>query len=94
MVESSLPSAPAVASARDDGIAIVVLTNNRVHLLQKCVENVLLVHVRRDQRDRDLEQRLDGRDGAYLDSLDDPRITVVHSEQNIGQNAYAARVPS
>ena len=25
-----------------DGIAVVVLTHNRVHLLQKCVENVLL----------------------------------------------------
>ena len=29
-------------SPRDGGIAIVVLTHNRVELLRKCVENVLL----------------------------------------------------
>jgi GT2 family glycosyltransferase len=26
---------------------------------------------------------------AYLDSLDDPRLRIVHSDDNIGQNAYA-----
>ena len=31
-----------VTTAAEDGIAIVVLTHNRVHLLRKCVENVLL----------------------------------------------------
>ena len=84
-----MPSALAVASARDDGIAIVVLTNNRVHLLQKCVENVL-------RRASPATQEIviwnngssDGTD-AYLDTLDDPRLTIVHNELNIGQNAYA-----
>ena len=42
-----------------------------------------------DARDRDLEQRSTDGTAGYLDSLDDPRITVVHSERNIGQNAYA-----
>ena len=42
-----------------------------------------------DARDRDLGQRVVGRTAVYLDSLVDPRITVVHSERNIGQNAYA-----
>jgi hypothetical protein len=27
---------------QDGGIAVIVLTHNRVHLLEKCVENVLL----------------------------------------------------
>ena len=28
----------------------------------------------------------------YLDSLDDPRMKIVHSEENIGQNGYARGV--
>lgn len=75
--------------AANDGIAIVVLTHNRVHLLQKCVENVLL---RASDSTREIviwnNASTDGT-GEYLDSLDDPRIRVVHSELNIGQNAYA-----
>jgi GT2 family glycosyltransferase len=72
-----------------DGIAIVVLTHNRVHLIAKCVENVLL-------RTSDATHEIviwnnasTDETAAYLDSLDDPRIRVVHSEKNIGQNAYA-----
>ena len=75
--------------APDDGIAIVVLTHNRVHLLQKCVENVLF-------RTSDATREIVIWDNAstdatreYLESLDDPRIRVVLSEKNIGQNAYA-----
>jgi GT2 family glycosyltransferase len=75
--------------AVNDGIAIVVLTHNRVHLLQKCVENVLL---RASDSTREIviwnNASTDGT-AEYLDSLDDPRIRVVHSELNIGQNAYA-----
>ena len=70
-------------------IAIVVLTHNREHLLRKCVEQVLL-------RTSDSTQEIviwnnastDGT-AAYLDSLDDPRIHVVHHKENIGQSAYA-----
>ncbi len=76
-------------SASDDGIAIVVLTHNRVHLLRKCVENVLL---RTSNATREIviwdNASPDGT-AAYLESLDDPRIRVVISETNIGQNAYA-----
>jgi GT2 family glycosyltransferase len=73
----------------DDSIAIVVLTHNRLHLVQKCVENVL-------QRTSDATREIviwdnastDGT-GEYLDTLADPRIRVIRSEKNIGQNGYA-----
>ena len=90
-MEPSRPSvrAGAHASRPDDGIAIAVLTHNRIHLLQKCVENVLL---RTSDATREIviwdNASTDGT-GAYLESLDDPRIRVVRSEKNIGQNAYA-----
>jgi GT2 family glycosyltransferase len=81
------PSAP--ADVDTDGIAIVVLTHNREHLVRKCVENVL-------QRVSDATREIviwdnassDGT-AAFLASVDDPRIRVVRSEKNIGQNAYA-----
>jgi GT2 family glycosyltransferase len=73
----------------DDGIAIVVLTHNRDHLVRKCVENVL-------SRVTDATREIVIWDNAstdgtadYLASLDDPRIRVVRSDQNIGQSAYA-----
>jgi GT2 family glycosyltransferase len=87
-------SQPAAARgpADDDGIAVVVLTHNRVHLLPKCVENVLL---RTSGRTREIVIWNNGStDGTrdYLDSLEDERILVVHSESNIGQNAYAEAI--
>jgi GT2 family glycosyltransferase len=73
----------------DGAIAVVVLTHNRVHLLEKCVENVLL---RTSPSTREIviwdNASTDGT-AEYLASLDDPRIRVVTSEENIGQNAYA-----
>lgn len=70
-------------------IAVVVLTHNRAHLLPKCVENVL---ARTSPATREIviwdNASTDGT-AAYLDAIDDPRIRVVHSETNIGQNAYA-----
>ena len=73
----------------DTGIAIVVLTHNRVHLVSKCVENVLL---RTSDETREIviwdNASTDGT-AEYLAGLDDPRITVVRSEKNIGQSAYA-----
>jgi GT2 family glycosyltransferase len=80
---------PGTSGSTDDGIAVVVLTHNRLHLLQKCVDNVL-----RKTSDATREiviwdnASTDGT-GAYLESLDDPRIRVVRSQSNIGQNAYA-----
>jgi GT2 family glycosyltransferase len=82
------------APARDggvdnDGIAVVVLTHNRVDLLRKCVENVLL-------RTSSFTSEIVIWDNAscdgtaeYLATLDDPRIRVIRSEKNVGQNAYA-----
>ena len=70
-------------------IAIVVLTHNRVHLLEQCVENVL---GGTSAAAREIVIWNNGSsDGTrdYLDAIDDPRITVVDSETNIGQNAYA-----
>jgi GT2 family glycosyltransferase len=73
----------------DDSIAIVVLTHNRVHLLRKCVENVLL---RTSNETREIviwdNASTDGT-ADYLRTVADPRIRIVSSERNIGQNAYA-----
>jgi len=73
----------------EDGIAVVVLTHNRVHLLQKCVENVLL---RTSDRTREIviwdNGSTDGT-GDYLASIEDPRFRVIRSEENVGHNGYA-----
>jgi GT2 family glycosyltransferase len=70
-------------------IGIVILTHERVHLLRRCVEDVL-------GRTSDLTTEIviwnnGSRDGTreYLDSLDDPRLRIVHHPENIGQNGYA-----
>ena len=71
-----------------DGVGIVVLTYNRVHLLRKCVENVLNATV----ATREIVIWNNGStDGTtdYLDSIEDPRIRVVQHPENIGQNGYA-----
>ncbi len=84
---------PAVADAvpddRAESIAVVVLTHNRVHLLRQCVENVL---AKASSATREIVIWNNGStDGtrAYLDSLDDSRLSIVHSETNVGQNGYA-----
>ena len=70
-------------------ISIVVVTHDRLHLLRRCVEDVLL-------RTSDLTREIviwnnASQDGTrdYLNSLSEPRIRVVHAPENIGQNAYA-----
>ena len=70
-------------------IAVVVLTHDRAHLLRQCVENVL---GRASELTTEIVIWNNGStDGTaeYLDTLDDPRIRVVHHPENIGQNAYA-----
>src|SRR3954471_10882426 len=73
----------------DDGIAIVVLTHNRVHLVSKCVENVLL---RTSDATREIviwdNASTDGT-AEYLATVDDPRLRVIRSDENVGQNGYA-----
>jgi GT2 family glycosyltransferase len=81
--------AAAPPGVRADGVAVVVLTHDRLHLLRKCVENVL---ARTSDSTREIVIWNNGStDGtrAYLDSLEDPRLRVVHSEENVGQNGYA-----
>lgn len=90
-MEATLPGALADPHPDEpaDTIAVVVLTNNRVQLLQQCVENVL---ARTSSRTRELVIWNNGSvDGTrdYLDSLEDPRLKIVHSETNVGQNGYA-----
>jgi GT2 family glycosyltransferase len=72
-----------------DGIAVVVLTHNRVDLLRRCVENVLL---RTSEATREILIWDNGSaDGTaeYLATLDDPRVRVIRSETNVGHNGYA-----
>jgi GT2 family glycosyltransferase len=85
-------ASPLTADRRDaqaGEIAIVVLTHNRVHLLEKCVRDVLQ---RTSPATREIviwdNASTDGT-AEYLTSLDDPRIRPVRSEENIGQSAYA-----
>jgi len=82
-------AASAHADVDTDGIAIVVLTHNREHLLRKCVENVLS---RASSATREIviwdNASTDGT-GDYLASVQDPRIRVIRSEKNVGQNAYS-----
>jgi len=78
------------ASERADGeVAIVVLTFNRAHLLEQCVEKVLLRTSPRTTEIVIWDNASTDDTGAYLDSLDDERIRVVHHDRNIGQSAYA-----
>jgi GT2 family glycosyltransferase len=73
-------------------ISVVVLTHNRLHLLQRCVRDVLL---RTSPLTREIviwNNASEDGTAEYLASLDDPRITVVDHEENIGTNAYASGV--
>jgi GT2 family glycosyltransferase len=70
-------------------ISIVVITHNRVHLLRRCVEDVLL---RTSPQTHEIViWNNASHDGTreYLDGLSEPRFRVVHAPENIGQNAYA-----
>jgi GT2 family glycosyltransferase len=78
-----------MAAERTGGIAIVVLTYNRVHLLRKCVENVLRTT---STATREIVIWNNGStDGTrpYLDTIEDPRVTIVHSDVNVGLNGYS-----
>ena len=88
------PSPPtgAYSDPPDGGIAILVLTHNRLHLLRKCVENVLLGTSEATHEILIWDNASSDGTEAYLAALDDPRIKVVRSDQNLGQNAYARAV--
>jgi GT2 family glycosyltransferase len=69
-------------------ISIVVVTLNRLELLRKCVENVL---DRTESTSEIVIWNNASTDGtaAYLTTLTDRRLRVVHSPANVGLNAYA-----
>jgi N-acetylglucosaminyl-diphospho-decaprenol L-rhamnosyltransferase len=78
-----------VTTTAEDGIAIVVLTCNRVHLLRQCVENVLL---RTSDATREIVIWDNGStDGTaeYLRTITDPRFIIVRCDENVGFNGYA-----
>jgi GT2 family glycosyltransferase len=70
-------------------ISVVVLTQDRLSLFRRCVENVLLQTSAKTQEI--IIWNNGSRDGTleYLDGLTDPRIRIVHHPENIGMNAYA-----
>ena len=76
-------------STLEDGIAIVVLTHNRAHLLRKCVENVLLQTSAATREIVIWDNASTDGTAEFLASVNDARIRVVRSETNLGQSAYA-----
>lgn len=70
-------------------ISVVVVTYNRLHLLRRCVDDVL---GRVSGQTREIVIWNNGSDDgtrAYLDGLHEPRLQIVHHPENIGTNAYA-----
>lgn len=68
-------------------IAVVVLTHNRLELLRRCVENVLL---RTSELTREVviwNNASDDGTHEYLESISDPRFVVVHHPENLAMNA-------
>lgn len=77
-------------NVRPEGpVAIVVLTCNRKHLLEQCVENVLLKTSPLTTEIVIWDNASTDDTAAYLSGLEDDRIKVVRHDRNIGQNAYA-----
>ena len=70
-------------------ISIAIITHNRLHLLRRCVDDVVR---RASEKTQEVVIWNNGStDGTkeYLDSLDDERFRIVHHPENIGVNAYA-----
>jgi GT2 family glycosyltransferase len=71
-------------------ISVIVLTHNRVHLLRRCVADVLL---RTSSATKEIviwDNASEDETASFLAGLDDPRLTIVTHEENIGTNAYAS----
>jgi GT2 family glycosyltransferase len=84
-------SSPDVVSGLET-IAIVVLTHDRLHLLQRCYENVLSRTSPATVEIVIWDNASGDGTAEWLESLDDPRLRVMHSRKNIGQNGYAEAV--
>jgi GT2 family glycosyltransferase len=70
-------------------IAIVVLTYNRVKLLQRCVEDVLLRTSSRTGEILIWNNGSTDETAEYLKTIGDPRFRIVNNPENIGMNGYA-----
>lgn len=85
-------STGAGAEQRRTVIAIVVVTHERLHLLRRCVADVL---ARTSEKTKEIviwnNASADGT-REYLDALGEPRLRTVHSPRNIGMNAYAQAI--
>jgi GT2 family glycosyltransferase len=70
-------------------IAVAVVTHNRAHLLRQCIENVVF---RASPAIREIvvwDNASSDETRDYLDSIKDPRFTVVHHPENICQSGFA-----
>lgn len=73
-------------------ISVIVLTHNRAHLLERCVEDVLL---RTSDATREIiiwNNASGDETKEYLESVESSKIRVIHHKTNIGTNAYAHAV--
>lgn len=71
-------------------IAVVVLTHNRLGLLEQCVERVLARASAHTTEILIWDNASDDGTAGFVQSLADPRIAVVRNERNVGQSAYDA----
>jgi rhamnopyranosyl-N-acetylglucosaminyl-diphospho-decaprenol beta-1,3/1,4-galactofuranosyltransferase len=69
-------------------IAVVIVTYNRAHLLRQCVEKVVARTTATSEVVIWDNASTDGT-SDYVATIADPRVTVIRSPRNIGQNAYA-----
>ena len=73
-------------------IVVVVVTHNRVNLLKRCVEDVLLRTSPKTTEIIIWDNASDDGTQDYLAGVNDPRLRVVHHATNIGTSAYAPAV--
>jgi GT2 family glycosyltransferase len=84
---------PASSSASQNAVvSLVVLTYSRRHLLQQCVERVLLRTSPATTEIVIWDNGSTDDTAVYLGSLDDPRVKSVSHPENIGMNAYPRAV--
>ena len=86
----SLARGPAGPDYAGTVISVIVLTHNRAHLLERCVEDVLLRTSSATTEIVIWDNASEDGTAAFLSTVDDPRIRVVTHEKNIGTNAYAS----
>lgn len=68
-------------------VSVVLVTYNRLGMLQRTV-GALRKHAERDCEIIIWDNASTDGSSQWLDSLDDPRVRIIHSKANIGCNAY------